>query len=369
MGMTVVGVALFGLCATYYIFFDGSSPETAGHTVNVINGYAMGASLQALFARVGGGIYTKAADVGADLVGKVEAGIPEDDARNPATVADNVGDNVGDVAGMGADLMESYVEAIIVTMALAVAIGATTLADGASAAKSAETMNSLILLPFLIAAAGIAGSIAGIWATKNVDEVLRWVGLASDAVKGASKAPEPEGKPATGSPSARRDAERREKQGGGNKNHGKKSQGGQSNKKANAGGSSAKQENKEAKADAADASDDAAEANAEESAEVAAPKAESKKSAKPAAKAEGLGADPQKALMLGTYIAAGLTIVLTFLIVAIFGTEFTEALRRGDRGAGDALDDGDPAGGGRLRADRGQRGRDRGDVAPGAGGA
>src|SRR5205823_13450347 len=112
---------------------------------NVVAGFSMGASSIALFARVGGGIYTKAADVGADLVGKIEQGIPEDDPRNPAVIADNVGDNVGDVAGMGADLFESYVGSIVGTMALA---SATTVASGE-------------ILPLMVAAAGIASSIVG----------------------------------------------------------------------------------------------------------------------------------------------------------------------------------------------------------------
>ena len=138
MGMTVVGLGLLGISLLYLLFND---PQ-------IIYGFGFGASAIALFARVGGGIYTKAADVGADLVGKVEAGIPEDDPRNPATIADNVGDNVGDVAGMGADLFESYVDAIIAAMV----IGASGLMIG---------FRNLVSLPLVLAGAGILAAILG----------------------------------------------------------------------------------------------------------------------------------------------------------------------------------------------------------------
>ena len=160
MGMCVVGLGVLGITAlflTYWFAFggpnDGDPAKLLTSTVlPILNGFAMGASSIALFARVGGGIYTKAADVGADLVGKVEAGIPEDDPRNPATIADNVGDNVGDVAGMGADLFESYVGAIIGSMVL----GAAAIADG----KGNGNIN-LVLLPLVLAGAGIIISILG----------------------------------------------------------------------------------------------------------------------------------------------------------------------------------------------------------------
>ncbi|MCH2309968.1 MAG: sodium-translocating pyrophosphatase [SAR202 cluster bacterium] len=141
MGVSVVGIALLGVTLMFVAFTDAS----------IVAGFGFGASSIALFARVGGGIYTKAADVGADLVGKVEQGIPEDDPRNPATIADNVGDNVGDVAGMGADLFESYVGSIIATVALAAA-GASTLSTGES---------ELILFPLLVSSIGIDASIIG----------------------------------------------------------------------------------------------------------------------------------------------------------------------------------------------------------------
>ncbi len=149
MGLSVVGLGVLGLGGlfTFYQFhFDADYPRI----LTVISGFSLGASSIALFARVGGGIYTKAADVGADLVGKVEAGIPEDHPLNPATIADNVGDNVGDVAGMGADLFESYVGSIIGSMVL----GASILAAGAF------DLN-FVILPLIIAGSGIIVSILG----------------------------------------------------------------------------------------------------------------------------------------------------------------------------------------------------------------
>ncbi len=162
MGLVVVGLALLDISVWFVVLNKFVTDADPSHKLLVITTtmltFGMGASLQALFARVGGGIFTKAADVGADLVGKVEAGIPEDDPRNPATIADNVGDNVGDVAGMGADLYESYVGSILATAALGAAAFAAT-GDASAAYKS-------VLAPMLVAAVGTILSIIGIFAVR-----------------------------------------------------------------------------------------------------------------------------------------------------------------------------------------------------------
>jgi K(+)-stimulated pyrophosphate-energized sodium pump len=152
MGLSVVGLGVLGLGGLFMYYTDiyGTDKSSMSIVLNVISGFSLGASSIALFARVGGGIYTKAADVGADLVGKVEAGIPEDHPLNPATIADNVGDNVGDVAGMGADLFESYVGSIIGSMVL-----------GSSILVAGGFDINFIILPLFIAAAGIVVSIIG----------------------------------------------------------------------------------------------------------------------------------------------------------------------------------------------------------------
>ncbi len=149
MGLTVVGLALFDVSVWYYtLSYLGQTPQQIGETMLL---FGIGASSMALFARVGGGIYTKGADVGADLVGKVEAGIPEDDPRNPAVIADNVGDNVGDVAGMGADLYESYMGSLVATIGL-----------GSAAAIAAGTsITPFLALPMVVAAMGIFASMIG----------------------------------------------------------------------------------------------------------------------------------------------------------------------------------------------------------------
>ncbi|GBE01572.1 putative K(+)-stimulated pyrophosphate-energized sodium pump [bacterium BMS3Bbin06] len=161
MGLSVAGVGLIGVGIFYYLY--ARNPQTAF----VINAFGMGASSIALFMRVGGGIYTKAADVGADLVGKLEAGIPEDDPRNPGVIADNVGDNVGDVAGMGADLFESYVNSIIATIAIGATAG---LVAGSKVAGLGSALH-LMALPVLLAVVGIVASVLGIVAMRILEKM------------------------------------------------------------------------------------------------------------------------------------------------------------------------------------------------------
>ncbi|MFQ5598373.1 MAG: sodium-translocating pyrophosphatase [Nitrospiria bacterium] len=151
MGLSVASMGLLGLGSLYIVF--GGDPATA----NVIHGFGMGASTVALFSRVGGGIFTKSADVGADLVGKIEAGIPEDDPRNPGVIADNVGDNVGDVAGMGSDIFESYCGAMIASIAIA-----STLGDDLLQSLAGGDRASLMFLPLALASSGLLCSLAGI---------------------------------------------------------------------------------------------------------------------------------------------------------------------------------------------------------------
>ncbi len=189
MGLVVVGLALLDISAWYLILDHFVDDADAGHKLIMITTtmltFGMGASTQALFARVGGGIYTKAADVGADLVGKVEAGIPEDDPRNPATIADNVGDNVGDVAGMGADLYESYCGSILSTAAL-----------GASAFVLNPAMQkNAVFAPMIIAAIGVFLSILGIFLVRTkenasvkqlMDSLNRGVNVSAILIAGAT---------------------------------------------------------------------------------------------------------------------------------------------------------------------------------------
>ena len=154
MGLSVASLGLLGLGITYFMFSESAE------SIHAIHGFAMGASVVALFSRVGGGIFTKSADVGADLVGKIEAGIPEDDPRNPGVIADNVGDNVGDVAGMGSDIFESYCGSMIATIAIASTLSASvlvTLGDRAS----------LMFLPLALASLGLLCSLAGIYIVKS----------------------------------------------------------------------------------------------------------------------------------------------------------------------------------------------------------
>jgi len=168
MGLAVASLGLLGIGAVAFLFLGFGFDDQSWRTFSeIISGFAMGASSIALFARVGGGIYTKAADIGADLVGKIEAGIPEDDPRNPATIADNVGDNVGDVAGMGADIFESYVGAVIATIAI-----------GATSTTVANKLDA-VALPVFYTVAGLVASLAGIAAMRLLAKgspagALRW---------------------------------------------------------------------------------------------------------------------------------------------------------------------------------------------------
>ena len=179
MGLTVVGLALLDIAGWFLILQKTGLLVLVGADANLITitttmlTFGMGASTQALFARVGGGIYTKAADVGADLVGKTEYNIPEDDPRNPATIADNVGDNVGDVAGMGADLYESYAGSILATMALG------------AAAFAGPLQLKAVMAPSLIAACGVLLSLIGIFMVKTKEgagmkELLRALAIGTN---------------------------------------------------------------------------------------------------------------------------------------------------------------------------------------------
>jgi K(+)-stimulated pyrophosphate-energized sodium pump len=166
MGMTVVSMGLIGITLLFLIYGAPDADKEAVNYINYILGFSFGASSIALFARVGGGIFTKAADVGGDLVGKIEAGIPEDDPRNPATIADNVGDNVGDVAGMGADLFESYVGAIIATAI----IGFSLVPGGLEGDAHVAALTNLLMYPVVLAAVGVVASFIGTFRVKADDE-------------------------------------------------------------------------------------------------------------------------------------------------------------------------------------------------------
>ncbi len=183
MGLTVVGLGLMGVSlvfAIFYIILDIGDPNLAADPVAwkanwnflvlILFSFGFGASSIALFARVGGGIYTKSADVGADLVGKLEAGIPEDDPRNPAVIADNVGDNVGDIAGMGADLFESYVDSIIATIALSIVFISWAHGISEGDAEFLANLEMYVIVPILIAGAGIIASLFGIFVVRTSSE-------------------------------------------------------------------------------------------------------------------------------------------------------------------------------------------------------
>ena len=170
MGLTVVALGTLGIALLYFLY--GGLSGAGASAVESLFGFSLGASSIALFARVGGGIYTKAADVAGDLSGKVEAGIPEDDPRNPATIADNVGDNVGDVAGMGADLFESYVGSIISSIALAWALAASSANAlwGVGEASFGALQSTLVVFPILLGGVGILSSMLGTFVVNTDDE-------------------------------------------------------------------------------------------------------------------------------------------------------------------------------------------------------
>ncbi len=180
-GGTVMGLAVasLGLLGVGFFFQRFGDPET----VHNLSGFAMGASSIALFSRVGGGIYTKAADIGSDLVGKVEAGIPEDDPRNPGVIADNVGDNVGDVAGMGADIFESYVGSIIATIAIAATLAPSVLERlTESSAAAGDPRLTLMALPLVFAILGLAASVIGVAAMRLLNRVGPAAALQSSSI-------------------------------------------------------------------------------------------------------------------------------------------------------------------------------------------
>ncbi len=170
MGLAVASLGLIGIGLLFYFFADDP------HTLHAIEGFGMGASTVALFARVGGGIFTKSADVGADLVGKVEAGIPEDDPRNPGVIADNVGDNVGDVAGMGSDIFESYCGSMIATIAMAATLSAV------SVSALGSSQGDLMFLPLALASLGLICSIAGIFIVRKFSGSKPEVALRSGTI-------------------------------------------------------------------------------------------------------------------------------------------------------------------------------------------
>ena len=176
MGLAVASLGLMGLGFVYYLF--GGDPHAAHH----IHGFGMGASVVALFSRVGGGIYTKSADVGADLVGKLEQGIPEDDPRNPGVIADNVGDNVGDVAGMGSDIFESYCGSMIATIAIASTLALAYVNNLAPGMSEADGRAALMFVPLALASTGLIASIIGIGVVRSFSNANPAVALRIDMI-------------------------------------------------------------------------------------------------------------------------------------------------------------------------------------------